>query len=76
MGKPYSWVITRPVKGPGPGSGRRWDARKGYHDPSRPRLYRKGWIDEPCDYCGYDPIGFRKSCPACLAPVPRSKEAE
>jgi hypothetical protein len=43
--------------------------------PGRPRRpgRRAGrvFIDEPCPGCGWSPVGWRKRCPACLAPVPR-----
>lgn len=52
-GNPYPWIMTRKW---------RWRAE-------RRRRERVGFVDRPCARCGYDPVGFRKTCPACLVPI-------
>ena len=53
----YPWIPTRRAAV-------RSDARRGYRDGRAPRR-----LPDPCQVCGYDPIGRRKKCPACLAPT-------
>lgn len=53
----YPWILTEPaVRRPG-------DQRRGYHEGRRRRS------PDACPTCGYDPIGRRKKCPACLREV-------
>lgn len=64
----YPWIVrrvfTRPAPPPRPLRGRR---------PAQIRRRQNGcsWVDGPCGTCGYEPVGWRKRCPACRTVVAR-----
>jgi len=57
---PYPWLMT-------PAAARAWR-------PQRRRRSLKTFRGA-CGHCGYDPVGYRKTCPACLVPWERSDAA-
>lgn len=62
----YDWI----VKDRAEADKKLRDRRKGYHERPRRSHPRRGFIDGPCVHCGYEPIGFRKTCAACHRRIP------
>lgn len=59
----YPWIIAKPPERKGRG------APKGFREAPPRERPRKGFRDDPCHRCGFAPVGFRKRCAACLAPI-------
>lgn len=67
---PYDWIIRdrndvdRKLR----------DGRKGFREGVRRTHPRKGFNDGSCVHCGFEPIGFRKTCAACNRRVPKGAQ--